>query len=72
MKDINTILHMASIYENRCLNSLVKIAKIRKLPDGRYRVISQKGKNLGTCKSLKGAKHRLRMIEMFKHMKDKK
>jgi len=33
MSDINTILHMASIYENRCLNGLVKIAKIRKLPE---------------------------------------
>ena len=67
MSDINTILHMANIYENRCLNGLVKIAKIRKLPDGRYRVLSQKGKNLGTCKSRKAAEKRLRQVEYFKH-----
>lgn len=67
MTDVNTILQMASIYEERCIQGLVKLAKIRKLPDGRYRVLSQKGKNLGTYKSRKGAEKRLKQVEYFKH-----
>lgn len=67
MTDINTILKLASVYENRCLNDLVKIARIRKLPNGKYRVLSQDGKNLGTYKSREGAKKRLKQVEYFKH-----
>lgn len=44
-------------------------AKIRKLPNGKYRVLSEKGKNLGTYDSLSGAKNRLRQVEFFKHKK---
>lgn len=47
---------------------------IRKVKGG-YRVVSGKGKNLGTYKG-KGAKarakKRLRQVEMFKHMKGKR
>lgn len=43
---------------------------IRKLPDGKYRVFSEKGKNMGTYDSLKGAKKRLKDIEFFKHRKN--
>jgi hypothetical protein len=67
MTDINTILELASVYENRCSQDLVKLAKIRKMPDGMYRVLSQSGKNLGTYKSRKGAEKRLSRVEYFKH-----
>ncbi len=67
MSDVNDLLKLAGVYENRCVQDLVKIAKIRKLPNGRYRVLSQDGKNLGTCKSLKAAKKRLKQVEYFKH-----
>jgi len=68
MNDINGILKLASVYENRCVQELIKIAKIRKLPNGQYRVVSMKGKNLGTYKSRAAAAKRLKQIEMFKHM----
>lgn len=67
MSDVNTILQLANAYENRCLESLVKLAKIRKMPDGKYRVLSQTGKNLGTYKSHEGAKKRLKQVEFSKH-----
>lgn len=35
-----------------------------------YKVVSEKtGKNLGSAKTLKGAKKRLREVEYFKHKK---
>jgi len=46
---------------------LVKVSFIRKLPNGKYRVLSEKGKNLGTYDSRSGAEKRLREIEFFKH-----
>lgn len=67
MNDINTLLKLASNYETSCIQELIKLAKIRKLPDGRYRVLSQKGDNLGTYKSHEGAKKRLKQVEYFKH-----
>ena len=36
---------------------------------GRYRVISEKGRNMGTYKTLAEAKRRLQQIEYFKHKK---
>jgi hypothetical protein len=68
MTDTNNLLKLASTYEQQCIRSLVKIARIRKLPDGRYRVLSQKGKDLGTYKSRKGAEKRLKQVEYFKHL----
>lgn len=67
MNDVNTLLKLAASYESKCIQELVKIAKIRRLPDGRYRVLSQKGENLGTYKSRKGAEKRLKQVEYFKH-----
>jgi hypothetical protein len=67
MNDINILLQLADTYEARCLQNLVKLAKIRKLLDGKYRVLSQTGKNLGTYKSRKGAEKRLKQVEYFKH-----
>lgn len=50
---------------------IYKTAYIRKLPNGKYRVFSEKGKNLGTCNSLSEAEKRLNEVEYFKHKKDK-
>jgi len=68
MINTDTLLQLASTYEDKCLQDLVKVAKIRELPDGSYRVLSEKGKELGSYKSRKGAEKRLRQIEFFKHL----
>jgi len=52
--------------------SLNKEAKIKKLPNGKYRVMAETGRNMGTYDTEKEAKERLQQIEMFKHMKKKK
>jgi len=52
--------------------SLNKEAKIKKLPNGKYRVMAETGRNMGTYNTEKEAKERLQQIEMFKHMKKKK
>ncbi len=39
---------------------------IRKIKGG-YRVLSEKGRNMGTYKAKEEAKKRLRQIEFFKH-----
>lgn len=67
MNKIDDILQLASTYEDRCSKDLVKLAKIRKMPDGRYRVLSQTGKNLGSYKSRDAAEKRLKQVEFFKH-----
>lgn len=41
------------------------IRKVKNL----YRVVAESGRNMGTYRTLKDAKNRLRQIEMFKHMK---
>lgn len=61
------IIQLTSDYESRC-NQLLKLAFIKRLPNGKYRVMSEKGKNLGTYKSRDGAKKRLKQIEFFKHL----
>lgn len=50
-------------------SEFIKNAYIRKLPNGKYRVYSEKGKNLGTYNTREQAKKRLRQIEFFKHKK---
>ncbi len=50
----------------------IKVSYIIRLSDGRWRVCSEAGRNLGTYKSKKAAEERLRQIEMFKHMDKKK
>lgn len=42
------------------------------MPNGKWRVFSGKGRNLGTYNSHEAAKERLKQVEMFKHMKKKK
>jgi hypothetical protein len=48
-----------------------KLAIIRKLPNGKFRVHDRKGRNMGTYSSRSAAEERLKQIEYFKH-KDKK
>lgn len=67
MKTINEILQLADAYEKGCLRGLVKFARVRKLPGGKYRVLSEKGKNLGTSDTKGEATKRLRQVEYFKH-----
>lgn len=43
------------------------IKKVR----GGYRVVSTRGKNLGTYRTRAEAERRLRQVEMFKHMHQK-
>lgn len=45
---------------------MIKISYIKKLDDSKYRVYSEKGRNMGTYSSLSAAKKRLRQIEYFK------
>jgi hypothetical protein len=47
---------------------MIKIAVIKKLPNGKYQVQSHEGKNLGTYKSKEKAEKRLRQIEFFKYL----
>ena len=67
MYDTTQILKLASVYETRCSQDLITIARIKKMPGGKYRVVSQKGKNLGTCDSREEAEKRLKQVEFFKH-----
>ena len=66
----DNILKLSDSYEQICINNLLKLSFIRKLPNGKYRVLSEKGRNLGTYTSKEEAKKRLKQIEFFKH-KDK-
>ena len=72
MNNIDTIVKLAGIYEERCLQSLVKIARSRKLQNGKYRVLSRTNKNLGTYSSEEAAKKRLKQVEYFKHFDSSK
>jgi hypothetical protein len=67
MHDTQHILQLADSYQKTCLQGLVKLARIRKLPGGKYRVLSEKGKNLGTSDTKGEAVKRLRQVEWFKH-----
>lgn len=68
MRNVDEIVQLADNFEQRCQECLVKVARIRKLPNGKYRVLSQKGKNLGTFDSEKAAKKHLKQVEYFKHL----
>jgi hypothetical protein len=68
MNSSDTILKLASSYHDKCVYHLTKIAFIKKLPGGKYRVVSEKGKNLGTYTSKESAKKRLKQIEYFKYL----
>jgi hypothetical protein len=68
----DNIIKLANNYQEVCNLYFLKFAVIRKLPNGKYRVMSHTGKNLGTYKSKEDAKKRLQQIEFFKHMDDNK
>lgn len=48
-------------------HAFTKISYISKLKSGKYRVLSEKGRNLGTYNSRGAAEKRLRQVEYFKH-----
>jgi hypothetical protein len=66
MHDTQYLLKLADAYYRGC-QELVKLAFIKKLPNGKWRVLSQKGKSLGTYDTKDEAVTRLRQIEYFKH-----
>lgn len=45
---------------------------IRKLPNGKYRLYSKNGKNLGTYNSRTGAENREKQVQYFKHANEEK
>lgn len=61
------ILKLSQEYEITCQQP-VKIAIIKKMPNGKYRVLSEKGKNLGTYPSQSQAHKRLKQVEYFKKL----
>lgn len=72
----NILINLANEY-NKKYNivhklEIMKLAFIRKTPDGKYIVMSEKGKKLGTYSSRAQAEKRLKQIEYFKHIKKKK
>lgn len=64
---MDDLFQLVDNYEKDCLQDLVRVAKVRKIPGGKYRVLSQKNKNLGTYDSKTKAVKRLRQVEYFKH-----
>jgi hypothetical protein len=68
MSNLDEIIQLADNFEQRCQTHLVKVARIRRLPNGKYRVLSQKGKNLGTFDSERAAKKHLKQVEYFKFL----
>lgn len=68
MKNINEIVQLTDSYAHNCQEFLVKVARVHKLPNGKYRVLSQKGKNLGTFDSERAAKKHLKQVEYFKYL----
>lgn len=61
------ILQLASKYENACQGDLVKLARVRKLTNGKYRVFSRDGENMGTYTSLEKAKKKQKEIDYLKN-----
>jgi hypothetical protein len=57
---------LLNLVNNKHLNHV-----IRKLSPKKYRVESQKGKNLGEYSSLQQAKKRLQQVELFKKLEKK-
>ena len=70
MNILDQFLDIFDNYQNNCQN-LIKQAKIRKLPSGKCRVLSEKNKNLGTFSSRKKAEKRLKQVEYFKYLSEK-
>src|SRR5574338_1036580 len=71
MTNTDTLLKLAGSFEQDCYDDLEKFARIRKLPGGKYRVLSEKGKNLGTSDTKGEAVKRLREVEYFKRQDER-
>lgn len=69
--DISNINKIADEFYNSIGEGISKTAFIRKIKN-KYRVVSRKGKNLGTYNTRAEAVKRLRQIEFFKHKKASK
>lgn len=67
MYDTNSILKSINAYYQSSINDLIKVARIKKMPNGKYRVESLKGKNLGESDSYESAVKRLQQVEFFKN-----
>ena len=50
-------------------SSIIILSFVKKMPNGKWRVVSRKGKNLGEYTTKEEANKRLRQIEYFKHKK---
>jgi hypothetical protein len=70
MYNTQQLLQFADNYYHEC-SQIVKLSFIKKMPNGKWKVLSQKGKNLGTYNTKEEAVKRLRQVEYFKHHKDK-
>jgi len=68
MTDFNKLLYKINLFYKI---AFVKLSYIRKLNNGKYRVYSKNGKNLGTYDSKSAAEKRLKDIEFFKHLNKK-
>lgn len=67
MEKIANIVALADKYYKASL--LIKTSFIRHLPNGKWRVVSRKGKNLGTFDTREEAVKHLQQVEFFKHKK---
>ena len=61
---------LKELYCPVCGKLIVERQMIKKVKEG-YKVVSEKGKNLGTSKTKEGAKKRLAQVEYFKRAKQK-
>jgi hypothetical protein len=64
MEKYGNLIENINQYHDACLFSYARIKQV----GNKWRVLSQKGKNLGTFDSEKAAKKRLKQIEYFKHL----
>ena len=70
MSKYSKLENYAKDYNNVCsVFSIIKEAKIEKLPNGQYSVVSIKGSNLGIYDTEEEAIQRLRQVEFFKNKK---
>lgn len=66
----NNLESYAENFNLQC-EALLKNAIIKKLPNKKYRVTSEKGRNLGTYDSKSKAEKRLKQVEYFKYLAKK-
>src|ERR1700733_3148615 len=65
MYNIRELFKLSDTYYQGC-QKLIKVAFIKKLPGGKWQVLSHKGKSLGTYNTKDEAVTRLRQVEYFK------